>query len=197
MSEYNDNRLTPDERSDARPNPDLEIEEFEELIPRRRRERMRHDTPLDVEVVRVRRRDDFDQPITEPEPADGEDEAESAATDAEGEGERSSVPVRERFKLLRQIVLGTILNADSVRENYRYAILIAVMLFLSIVMLFSSLGSYLRYTKLEDEVHLMRERAIRMSEQRYEQSSHSAIVRRLNERGIHLKDPQEPHELLD
>ena len=172
--------------------PDEEAEEVEELVTEQpRRGILRHDTPLDVEVVRVQRSDDFDERIT-----DDSGDADPEHTEAAAEQE-TGMSGRERFKLIRQIVLGTILSADSMRENYRYVISIAVMLFLSIVMLFSSLGSYLRYTKLEDEVHLLRERAIRMSEERYEHSSHSAIVRKLNERGIKLDDPREPHELLD
>ena len=171
--------------------------EIEELIvdEPKRRERLPEDTRLDVEVVRVRRRDDFDEKIS----ADDDEEEEAATEDAAVEPRDAGAEgeSRKRFKLMRQIVLGTILNADSVRENYRHVIAIAVMLFVSILMLFSSLDSYLRYTKLKDEVHLLRERAIRMSEQRYEHSSHSAIVRRLRERGIKLEDPSEPHEILD
>lgn len=170
--------------------------EVEELVVKKEPERaFRHDTPLDVEVVRVHHRDDFDQTIVDEdaESEDYDDNADDGGAEADG-GENTR---RERFKLMRQIVLGTILSNDSVRENYRYVITIAIMLFTSIVMLFSSLGSYLRYTQLADEVHLLRERAIRMSEQRYESSSHSAIVRRLEERGIKLVDPQEPHEILD
>lgn len=174
--------------------------EFEELAaPEPRRTRFGSDTPLDVEVVRVQR-NDFDTDLTEPDAGEPETRAEGeeqGQQQGEQGQEESRNPARERFRLVRQLVLGTILNTDSMRENYRYAVLIAVMLFLSIAMLFSSLGSYLRYAKLENEVRLLRERAIRMSEQRYEHSSHSAIVRQLNERGINLVDPQEPHELLD
>lgn len=194
MSEWEDNsRATgwQDQPMNETPAPESEAEVEELVVPQPQRERMRHDTPLDVEVVRVRR-DDFDQPMTDPDDGD-ETGRQTPAEEERGEQTAS----RQRFKLIRQIVLGTILNADSMRENYRYAGLIAVMLFLSIVMLFSSLSSYLRYTKLEDEVHLLREKAIRMSEERYEHSSHSAIVRRLGERGIKLSDPQEPHEFLD
>ena len=155
---------------------------------------LKHDTPLDIEVVRVSRRDDFDHEIVED--ADDDDDEVDAVEGADGDVE-GRISGRERFRLVRQLVLGTILSTDVVRENYRYVAFIAFMLFFSIVMLFSSLSSYLRYTKLEDEVHLLRERAIRMSEQSYEQSSHSAIVRRLKERGIDLIDPQEPHERLE
>lgn len=167
-------------------------EDVEYFVPRADR---RGDTPLDVEVVRVRRDDDFDAPITE-EPADETAEAASPATEGGGDGEEVPMTRRERFRLLRQIVLGTILNSDSVRENYRHAISLAAMLFVSIVMLFSSLRCYLDYRRLEDETGMLRERAIRMSELRYECSSHSAIVRSLVERGIKLGDPQEPHEIL-
>lgn len=150
------------------------------------------DTRLDVEVVRVER-PDFDSPITE----DAPDEEESAGAEGGGTAETETQPYRERFRLMRQLFLGTILNNEVVRANYRYAIMIACLLFMSIAMLFWSLTMYLRYTRLEDEVHLLRERAIRMSEQRYEQSSHSAIVRKLNERGMtDLQDPSEPHKIL-
>lgn len=191
MSEFENNEnVQPDE---------IEVEELvvkkEPAVKKEPERAFRHDTPLDVEVVRVHHRDDFDQTIVdeEAESEDYDDNADDGGAEADG-GENTR---RERFKLMRQIVLGTILSNDSVRENYRYVITIAIMLFTSIVMLFSSLGSYLRYTQLADEVHLLRERAIRMSEQRYESSSHSAIVRRLEERGIKLVDPQEPHEILD
>ena len=160
-----------------------QTEEQSGILPR--------DTRLDMEVVRVKRVD-YDTEMEDGEPERSADEAGEAEVAAEPEQ-----PKRERFKLVREFMLGTILNNDVVRENYRYAIFFAGLLFLSIAMLFTSLGTYLKYMKLGDEVQLMRERAIRMSEERYEQSSHSAIVRRLQERGINLADPQEPHEILE
>ena len=145
-----------------------------------------YDTPLNTEVVRIRREDEYsdDDPPFDP------DNAESAA-------ETDASPRKQRFKLIRDILLGTILNRDIVREYYRYAAAFAFLLFGSIVMLFSSLDAYIKYTKLDDEVRLLRERSIRMSEQRYELSSHSAVVRRLKERGINLSDPLEPREILN
>lgn len=172
---------------------------LDEPVPERRR-RSFGDTPLETEVVRVRRSNDFDDP---PFDVDNDDDETAPETDGDDSGvgdseeESGEQPRRERFRLIRQIFLGTILNHDYIRENYRYAVLIAFMLFFSIVMLFSSLGAYIRYTTLDGEVRLLRERAIRMSEQRYEQSSHSAVVRRLKERNINLIDPAEPRVLLD
>lgn len=174
-------------------------------VPERRRGFVR-DTPLDTEVVRVRRDDEFAEEEGRQEPPfDLGDDLEGAREDFDGddgdgdaeEADAVQEPRRERFKLIKQIFLGTILNSDHIRENYRYAVLIAGMLFLSIVMLFTSLSVYIRYTTLENEVRLLRERAIRMSELRYEQSSHSAVVRRLQERGIELKDPSEPRLRFD
>lgn len=164
----------------------------------------------ETEVVRIQRRDeysddgyedyddDFDEPPFDPDETDADYRraGERGDTDLDTPVD-DEAPRRERFKLIKQIFLGTILNQDYIRENYRYAFLIAGMLFLSIVMLFSSLGAYIRYTNLDNEVRLLRERAIRMSEMRYEQSSHSAIVRRIKERGIDLADPVEQRELLD
>lgn len=183
MNEWDDNR--EDGRTMVHNDEEVEFEEF-------RPKPMPRDTRLDMEVVRVKRID-YDTEM--------EDEAEQAQDDdgnsQTADGEEQPKPKRERFKLFREFMLGTILNNDLVRENYRYAIFFAGLLFLSIVLLFTSLGSYLKYIKLEDEVLLLRERAIRMSEERYEKSSHSAIVRRLDERGLKLHDPQEPYEILE
>lgn len=184
MNEWDDNRTV------MQNDEEVEIEEF-------RPKPLPKDTRLDLEVVRVQRID-YD---TEMEGSDSRHESPADGSPAEDaareDGEADQPKPRERFRLIRQLMLGTILNNDVVRENYRYAIIFAAMLFLSIVMLFTSLGSYLKYIKLEDEVLLLRERAIRMSEERYEKSSHSAIVRQLNERGIKLADPQEPYEVLE
>ena len=48
--------------------------------------------------------------------------------------------------------------------------------------------------KAEAEV---RERSIRLQEQRYSRTTHSAIVERLRERGIDLSDPSAPGEIIE
>ena len=71
------------------------------------------------------------------------------------------------------------------------------MFFLSIVVMFWSLHLDMRYTRLERDVQKLRERSIRMQEQRYQRTTHSAIVRQLEARGIELYDPLVPGEIID
>lgn len=140
------------------------------------------------EVMRVQRGE-----ATEELHADEEQEqilrAEEQATEQREERRRSSA--------FWQLFSGTILVRKGSSEYYRYMICIAVMFFLSIVVMFSALHLDVRYTRLEREVQLLRERSIRLEEQRYRQTTHSAIVERLRERGIELYDPLKPSEIIE
>ena len=93
------------------------------------------------------------------------------------------------------------IRADEEREGvskyYPYMLTIAGMFFLSIVVMFWSLHLDMRYTRLERDVQKLRERSIRMQEQRYQRTTHSAIVRQLEARGIELYDPLVPGEIID
>jgi hypothetical protein len=84
-----------------------------------------------------------------------------------------------------------------VRENYRYVGVIAAMFFVSIMVLFLSLRLDIRYARLNTEVQLLHERSIRLQEQCYRRSSHSAIVESLHERGLELYDPLRPNEVIE
>ena len=74
---------------------------------------------------------------------------------------------------------------------------IAGMFFLSIAVMFTALHLDMKYTRLEREVQILRERSIRLQEQRYSRTTHSAIVERLRERGIELTDPPAPGEIIE
>ena len=74
---------------------------------------------------------------------------------------------------------------------------IAGMFFLSIAVMFTALHLDMKYTRLEREVQILRERSIRLQEQRYSRTTHSAIVERLRERGIDLNDPSAPGEIIE
>ena len=47
------------------------------------------------------------------------------------------------------------------------------------------------------QVQILRERSIRLQEQRYRRTTHSAIVERLRERDIELTDPPAPGEIIE
>ena len=86
---------------------------------------------------------------------------------------------------------------EGVSKYYPYMLTIAGMFFLSIMVMFWSLHLDMRYTRLERDVQKLRERSIRLQEQRYQRTTHSAIVEQLRARGIELYDPQAPGEIIE
>ena len=86
---------------------------------------------------------------------------------------------------------------SGVSKYYPYMLTIAGMFFLSIMVMFWSLHLDMRYTRLERDVQKLRERSIRLQEQRYQRTTHSAIVEQLRARGIELYDPQAPGEIIE
>lgn len=119
-------------------------------------------------------------------------EAERAEQEAEQERQR-----RRNANIWRQFFSGRILVHDSVRENYRYIAVIAGMFLASIASLFWTLTLDIRHSRLDTEVQLLHERSIRLQEQCYRRSSHSAIVESLHERGLDLYDPLRPSEVIE
>ena len=86
---------------------------------------------------------------------------------------------------------------EGVSKYYPYMLTIAGMFFLSIMVMFWSLHLDMRYTRLEGEVQKLRERSIRLQEQRFQRTTHSAVVEQLRARGIELYDPQAPGEIIE
>ena len=125
--------------------------------------------------------------------ADEEREAEERAEAEERERRES----RRRASTFFHLFSGSILVREGVSKYYPYMLTIAGMFFLSIVVMFWALHLDMRYTRLERDVQKLRERSIRMQEQRYQRTTHSAIVRQLEARGIELYDPLVPGEIID
>ena len=82
-------------------------------------------------------------------------------------------------------------------EAYPYLLSIAGMFFLSIVVMFWSLHLDRRYSQLEREVQMLRERSVRLQQQRFRVTTHSAVVEQLRQRGIELYDPTVPGEIIE
>ena len=110
-----------------------------------------------------------------------------AAERAEAE-ERENKERRRRASLVRQFFTGTILVREGVSRSYPYMLCMAVMLFASIFVMFMALRLDMRHTELEREVQKLRERSIRLEEERFRTTTHSAIVERLRQRNIPLYD---------
>ncbi|MDE5578935.1 MAG: hypothetical protein K2I85_03160 [Alistipes sp.] len=124
-------------------------------------------------------------------------EMEAEAAERAAAAEREQEERRRRASLVRQFFTGTILVREGVSRSYPYMLCIAVMLFASIFVMFMALRLDMRYTELEREVQKLRERSIRLEEERFRATTHSAIVGRLRERGIPLVDPPAPGETID
>lgn len=118
-----------------------------------------------------------------------------AAERAEAE-ERENKERRRRASLVRQFFTGTILGREGVSRSYPYMLCMAVMLFASIFVMFMALRLDMRHTELEREVQKLRERSIRLEEERFRTTTHSAIVERLRQRNIPLYDPPAPGETI-
>lgn len=168
-----------------------EDHEFDPVTPE---EQARRDEEAELarrirrEVLRVQR-GEADEEIRR-------DEEEEAGRRA-AEEERERRERRRRASALWQLFSGSILVREGSAEYYRYLICIAAMFFLSIVVMFFGLGLDMRHSELEREVQLLRERSIRLQEQRFRATTYSAIVARLRERGIALREPPAPGEVID
>ena len=86
---------------------------------------------------------------------------------------------------------------ESFSGYYRYLIYMAVTFFVSIFVMFTALHLDMKYTRLEREVQLLREHSVRLQEQSFRSTTHSAVVRALAERGIPLYDPAAPGEIIE
>lgn len=131
------------------------------------------------------------EPVTDP--------AEEIRSDGERTDETPGERKSARSRIIgtaRLFLTGEILVKDEVAKFYNYVFYIALMFLLSIVTLFAALRLEMRCNKLEYEVQLLHERSIRIKEQRFHQCSHSAIIERLEQRGIELYDPLSPSNVI-
>ena len=130
------------------------------------------------------------------------DAEEELRAEREQEAEREREERDRRLERRRQsnafwlFFSGNILVRKGVSRYYRHLAAIAVMFFLSIFVIFSALRLDRKYARLEREVQLLRERSIRLQEQRYRITSHSSVAERLRERGIPLQDARTPSEII-
>ena len=118
--------------------------------------------------------------------ADEEMAEERAREEAEAE-ETAARQARERRRAanpFRGLLTGHLLRQAWLVGHYRYPLLIA--------------GAFLlTHTRTEREVELLREKAVRLQEQRSRLTTHSAVVEELRRRNIPLHDPVVPGEIIE
>lgn len=85
---------------------------------------------------------------------------------------------------------GDIILSKQAKKFSSLLLLLAIVFIISCTAMSLSFRVDLKYRNLKKEVALLKERAIRTKERLNLHSSHSAIVRKLEERGIEIKDPQ-------
>ena len=124
------------------------------------------------------------------------DEEEEARERAEAE-ERERRARRRAASPFWQLLSGTVLIREGVSKYYPYMLTIAGMFFLNIAVMFTALHLDRKFMRLEREVQVLRERSIRLQEQRYRLTTHSAILERLHQHGIPLYDPLAPGEIIE
>ena len=110
--------------------------------------------------------------------------------------EREARVQRRKASIGGQLLSGKILVPKEGTGYYRYVMFIAVMFFISIVVMFTTLRLDIRHSRLQDQVQILKERATRLQEERFHRTTHSAIVNELDRRGIDLHDPVTPAETL-
>jgi hypothetical protein len=169
---YNDFEMIP-HNDEFNPQTEEELRRLEEDEEFRRRVRQ--------EVRRIQSGDadeDIERDIAE-------EQSEREEAEAAEERER-----KRRSALTWQIFSGSILTSRHVAGNYHYLVVIAVMCLLSIMVMFWSLYTDSRYSRMERDVQLLRERSIRLQEELYRKTTHQAIREELARRGMDLQDPK-------
>ncbi len=104
---------------------------------------------------------------------------------------------RRKASAFWQLLSGNILVNKGVARYYPHMIGVAVLFFLSIMVMFYSLHMDMRYSRLDRDVQLLRERSLRFQSERFQQSSNSAIKLQLEKRGIKLEEAVEPSTIID
>ena len=120
---------------------------------------------------------------------DLERDREQKEQEREEERERQARERKRSSTIGWQFFSGSILTSRHLAGSYRYLIVIAVMCLISIAVMFWSLHIDSRYSLMERDVQLLRERSIRLQERLYEKTTHQAIREELARRGMNLQDP--------
>ena len=121
------------------------------------------------------------------------DIAEDIAREEEAQASESKKKAKPSWMIkMESLLTGDILLAEQADRAYHLLMLLGVIFLLSIFTIFGAFQQDLRCNSLKKEVDLLKERAVRISEESVQQTSHSAILSRLRERGIEIKDPKTP-----
>ncbi|MFI3332517.1 MAG: hypothetical protein SNI51_00670 [Rikenellaceae bacterium] len=134
---------------------------------------------------------------------EGENVDESNSAKETPEGELTPEQQEELRRIAReksvfwQFISGNWMILDGVTGTYRYLLIIASTLFLSVVSIFVTFHLSEKLTLRTQSVQLLRERALEYQRIRFNSTSHSAIVKELERRGIPLYDLHESKTIIE
>ena len=169
----------------------MQDHEFDPITPEELAERER-----EAELARKIRRE-----VVRIQRGEADDELREDAEREEAERrEREEAEERERKRAsstFRQLISATIPLRKEASESYPSLLCIAGIFFWSFVVMFCSPPLARRYSRLEREVQMLRERSVRLQQQRYRVTTHSAVAEELRARGIELYDPVVPGEIIE
>ena len=90
---------------------------------------------------------------------------------------------------IESLFTGDILLTEEASGAFNLLVLLGAIFLISIFAMFATFKQEMRHSQLQNEVELLKEHSVRTSEERTKQSTHSAILEKLKERGIQLEDP--------
>ncbi|MBQ5648233.1 MAG: hypothetical protein IIV16_03810 [Alistipes sp.] len=96
---------------------------------------------------------------------------------------------RRWVSLVNGLFTGDILLAEEASRVYNFLTLLGIIFLITIFAMFATFQQEKRCSDLRAEIMLLKEKAVRTSEERVNRTSHSAIINQLKERGIELEDP--------
>ncbi len=127
------------------------------------------------------------------EQAEGAEGAEGAEEDERDEQAESVV---RRPNILFLLFSGNILLLRGLAKYYGHMALIALLFLISIVVMFWSLHLDMEHNAKVSDLQLLRERSVRLQQERYTKASHSAIVEECEQRNLKIVDPSTPATVI-
>ncbi len=130
------------------------------------------------------------------------EERRRAAEEALAEAQAEEAAAEERRKAREanpfwQFISGNWLILEGITGTYRYLLIVAATLFMSVVSIFYSFHLGAKYTTRERSVQLLRERSLEYQRVRFNKTSHSAIEEELRRRNIQIFDLQESKTIIE
>lgn len=113
------------------------------------------------------------------------------------EARREARRIAREKNVFWQFISGNFLILEGITGAYRYLLIVAATLFISVVSIFYSFHLGEKYTSRESQVQLLHERKLEYQRERFNKTSHTAIVKELKRRGIPLYDIQESKTIIE